>query len=82
MLTNLTREGRWFAARLPTRCTMAPSPLYFMGFCREQAPLRERMEAIYGMSGQPRDALTDYSTPAFGSYYFAPSVESLNTALE
>jgi len=52
------------------------------GFCREQAPLRERMEAIYGMSGQPRDALTDYSTPAFGSYYFAPSVESLNTALE
>lgn len=53
-----------------------------MGFCREQAPLRERMEAIYGMSGQPRDALTDYSTPAFGSYYFAPSVESLNTALE
>ena len=22
--------------------------LYFMGFCREQAPMRERMEAIYG----------------------------------
>jgi putative iron-dependent peroxidase len=55
--------------------------LYFMGFCREQAPLRERMEAIYGMNGQARDALTDYSTPASGSYYFAPSVETLNTAL-
>ena len=51
--------------------------LYFMGFCREQAPLRERMEAIYGMNGQPRDALTDYSTPASGSFYFAPSVETL-----
>jgi len=37
--------------------------LYFMGFCREQAPMRERMEAIYGLNGQPRDALTDYSTP-------------------
>src|SRR6476659_8523453 len=24
--------------------------LYFMGFCKEQAPLRERMEAIYGIN--------------------------------
>ncbi len=52
--------------------------LYFMGFCKEQAPLRERMEAIYGMNGQARDALTDYSTPASGSFYFAPSVETLD----
>ena len=55
--------------------------LYFMGFCREQAPLRERMEAIYGMNGQARDALTDYSTPASGSYYFAPSIETLDAML-
>ncbi len=52
--------------------------LYFMGFCREQAPMRERMEAIYAKNGQQRDALTDYSTPASGSYYFAPSVETLD----
>ena len=55
--------------------------LYFLGFCREQAPLRERMEAIYGMNGQVRDALTDYSTPASGSFYFAPSAEVLDAAL-
>ena len=55
--------------------------LYFMGFCREQAPLRERMEAIYGMNGQQRDALTDYSTPASGSFYFAPSIETLDASL-
>ena len=55
--------------------------LYFMGFCREQAPMRERMEAIYAMNGQQRDALTDYSTPASGSYYFAPSVETLDQML-
>ncbi|MBI2703972.1 MAG: Dyp-type peroxidase [Actinobacteria bacterium] len=55
--------------------------LYFMGFCREQAPLRERMEAIYGMNGKPRDALTDYSTPASGSFYFAPSKETLDASL-
>jgi porphyrinogen peroxidase len=55
--------------------------LYFMGFCKEQAPMRERMEAIYGMNGKPRDALTDYSTPASGSFYFAPSAETLDAAL-
>ena len=55
--------------------------LYFLGFCREEAVLRERMEAMYGMNGQVRDALTDYSTPASGSFYFAPSVEVLDEAL-
>ncbi len=45
------------------------------------ATLRERMEAIYGMNGQVRDALTDYSTPASGSFYFLPSVEVLESAL-
>lgn len=55
--------------------------LYFLGFCKDQAPLRERMEAIYGQNGQVRDALTDYSTPASGSFYFAPSVEILDAAL-
>ena len=55
--------------------------LYFMGFSKTQAVLRERMEAIYGMNGQARDALTDYSTPASGSYYFAPSAETLDAAL-
>src|SRR5258706_7831040 len=51
--------------------------LYFMGFCREQAPMRERMEAIYGNNDYERDALTNYSTPASGSFYFAPSAETL-----
>lgn len=55
--------------------------LYFMGFCRDQAPMRERMEAMYGMNGQETDAITDYSTPASGSFYFAPSVEQLDAAL-
>lgn len=55
--------------------------LYFMGFCKTQAPLRERMEAMYGLNGQPRDAITNYSTPASGAYYFSPSVETLDAAL-
>ena len=55
--------------------------LYFMGFCREQAPMCERMEAMYGMTGQVRDAITDYSTPASGSFDFVPSVEALDETL-
>lgn len=55
--------------------------LYFMAFCKSQAPLRERMRAMYGMGGQVRDRLTSYSNPASGSFYFAPSVETLDAAL-
>ena len=47
--------------------------LYFMAFCREQAPFRERLSAMYGQDGQSRDKLTDFSNPASGSYYYAPS---------
>ena len=55
--------------------------LYFMAFCREQAPFRERLSAMYGQDGQPRDKLTDFSNPASGSYYFAPSEEQLSAML-
>ncbi len=53
--------------------------LYFLGFCGSQAPLRERMDLMYGIGvpGGVRDGLTDYSQPASGSYYFAPSEEAL-----
>ncbi|MGI9616365.1 MAG: Dyp-type peroxidase [Acidimicrobiales bacterium] len=56
--------------------------LYFMGFCRSQAPLRERMNLMYNTDGSGvRDQLTDFSNPASGSFYFAPSVEDLNGML-
>jgi len=55
--------------------------LYFLAFCKTQAPLRERLRAMYGCDGQVRDKLTDFSNPASGSFYFAPSVETLNAAL-
>ena len=55
--------------------------LYFMAFCREQAPFRERLNAMYGVNGEPRDRLTDFSNPASGSFYFAPSEEQLASIL-
>jgi putative iron-dependent peroxidase len=53
--------------------------LYFMAFCKEQAPFRERLRMMYGLdSAKTRDTLTDYSNPASGSFYFAPSTEILD----
>jgi putative iron-dependent peroxidase len=54
--------------------------LYFMGFCAKQAPLRERIQAMYGIGvdGNVRDALTNFSNPASGSFYFAPAEHVLN----
>jgi putative iron-dependent peroxidase len=56
--------------------------LYFMAFCKTQAPLRERLRLMYGADGGVRDRLTDFSNPASGSFYFAPSVETLDAALK
>jgi len=52
-----------------------------MAFCKSQAPLRERLRTMYGVEGGVRDKLTDFSNPASGSFYFAPSVETLDSAL-
>ena len=55
--------------------------LYFMAFCKTQKPFRERLEAMYAVNGGVRDRLVDFSNPASGSFYFAPSVETLKAAL-
>lgn len=53
--------------------------LYFLGFCASQAPLRERVDLMYGLGAAAgvRDGLTDFSKAVSGSYYFAPSKDAL-----
>jgi putative iron-dependent peroxidase len=55
--------------------------LYFLAFCKKQAPLRERLRAMYAVDGGVRDRLVDFSNPASGSFYFAPSVETIDQGL-
>ena len=55
--------------------------LYFMAFCKKQAPFRERLAAMYAVDGGVRDRLVDFSNPASGSFYFAPSEEMLDSSL-
>ncbi len=49
----------------------------FVGFCAEQKPLATMLDSMAGLVNGERDALTRYTEPLTGSYYFVPSVESL-----
>ena len=49
----------------------------FVGFCREKRPLEAMLESMAGLASGERDALTRYTRPLTGAYYFVPSIESL-----
>jgi porphyrinogen peroxidase len=49
----------------------------FVGFCAEQRPLRSMLESMAGLTTGTRDALTRFTTPQTGAYYFIPSADAL-----
>jgi putative iron-dependent peroxidase len=49
----------------------------FVGFSAEQQRLAKMLESMAGLVNGTRDALTRYTEPLTGAYYFVPSVESL-----
>ncbi len=49
----------------------------FVGFSADQKRLSRMLESMAGLVTGSRDALTRYTQPRTGSYYFVPSVESL-----
>jgi putative iron-dependent peroxidase len=49
----------------------------FVGFSADQKRLSRMLDSMAGLVTGTRDALTRYSLPLTGSYYFVPSVESL-----
>ncbi|ABF39148.1 Dyp-type peroxidase [Candidatus Koribacter versatilis Ellin345] len=49
----------------------------FVGFTCEQQRLAKMLDSMAGLVNGTRDALTRFTTPLTGSYYFVPSVESL-----
>ena len=57
--------------------TVANHGTPFVGFYAEQYPLQKMLEQMAGTDGGPRDALTLYTTPLTGAYYFTPSVHAL-----
>ena len=49
----------------------------FVGFSAEQSRLSKMLDSMAGLLTGTRDALTRFTQPLTGSYYFVPSVESL-----
>jgi putative iron-dependent peroxidase len=49
----------------------------FVGFSAEQKRLSRMLDSMAGLVNGTRDALTRFTQPLTGSYYFVPSVESL-----
>jgi putative iron-dependent peroxidase len=49
----------------------------FVGFSRTREPLQTMLESMAGLANGTRDALTRYTTPLTGAYYFVPSAEAL-----
>jgi putative iron-dependent peroxidase len=49
----------------------------FVGFCAEQGPLLAMLKSMLGIPSGPRDALTKYTTPLTGAFYFVPAASAL-----
>jgi putative iron-dependent peroxidase len=49
----------------------------FVGFSADQKRLSRMLDSMAGLTNGTRDALTRFTQPLTGSYYFVPSVESL-----
>jgi putative iron-dependent peroxidase len=49
----------------------------FVGFSADQKRLSKMLDSMAGLITGTRDALTRYTQPLTGSYYFVPSVETL-----
>jgi putative iron-dependent peroxidase len=49
----------------------------FVGFCRDKRPLEAMLESMAGLTSGTRDALTRYTRPLTGAYYFVPSASTL-----
>jgi putative iron-dependent peroxidase len=49
----------------------------FVGFSADQRRLSTMLESMAGRTTGVRDALTRYTRPITGAYYFIPSIECL-----
>ncbi|HEY8951379.1 MAG TPA: Dyp-type peroxidase [Candidatus Dormibacteraeota bacterium] len=49
----------------------------FVGFSPDQVPLRSMLDSMAGVGDGVRDALTRYTKPLTGAFYFIPSTEAI-----
>jgi putative iron-dependent peroxidase len=54
----------------------------FVGFGSDQRVMKAMLESMAGVRGGVRDALTFYTRPLTGAYYFIPSTDGLRRLSE
>jgi putative iron-dependent peroxidase len=74
--TDQDRFGKIFRRNMPYG-TVSDHGTMFVGFSATQRPLAAMLESMAGLAGGTRDALTRFTHPVSGAYYFVPSTESL-----
>ncbi len=74
--TDQDTFGRIFRRNTPYG-TVTDHGTMFVGFCGDQGPLAAMLESMAGRTSGTRDALTRYTRPLTGAYYFVPSAAAL-----
>jgi len=74
--TDQDRFGKIFRRNMPYG-TVTNHGTMFVGFSAEQRRLSAMLESMAGLTTGVRDALTRFTKPLTGAYYFVPSTESL-----
>jgi putative iron-dependent peroxidase len=74
--TDQDTFGKIFRRNMPYG-TVTDHGTMFVGFSSEQRPLSTMLESMAGLANGVRDALTLYTRPLTGAYYFVPSSEGL-----
>src|SRR5262249_40841766 len=70
--TDQDRFGKIFRRNMPYG-TVTEHGTMFVGFSADQRPLAAMLESMAGLGEGSRDALTKYTHPLSGAYYFVPS---------
>jgi putative iron-dependent peroxidase len=74
--TDQDEFGKVFRRNMPYG-TVTVHGTMFVGFSSEQSRLARMLESMAGVGYGVRDALTNFTTPLTGSYYFVPSLRDL-----
>jgi porphyrinogen peroxidase len=74
--TDQDTFGKIFRRNMPYG-TVTDHGTMFVGFSAEQRPLQAMLESMAGLTDGSRDALTRYTRPLTGSYYFVPSTQTI-----
>ncbi len=74
--TDQDQFGKIFRRNMPYG-TVTNHGTMFVGFSADQKRLSDMLAGMAGLGDGPRDALTRYTRPLTGAYYFVPAADSL-----